>query len=140
MNKPSTGILRRVGRRGAFLLFLGVLDAFYAFSLFKPAPEVVQSAAVRWVGSMAPLWAWGALWAVVGALCVVYAFKRQDRIGFAAAVLLKVLWGTIYLLGWIFAGLARGYLSTAIWLALALLTYVVSTWPETPPVSLRKRQ
>ncbi len=133
-------LVTRVGRRGTFLIFLSVLDAVYAISLFNPAPEVARSASVRWVEQMAPLWVWGGLWAVIGGLCLVYAFKRQDRIGFGAAVLLKVLWGTIYLLGWAFVGLDRGYLSTVIWLSLAVLTAVVSTWPEAPIRFLQKRQ
>ncbi len=140
MLKQSAQLVARVGRRGTFLIFISVLDAVYAISLFNPAPEVARSTSVRWVESIAPLWAWGLLWAVIGVICLIHAFKRQDRIGFGAAVLLKVLWGMIYLLGWLFAGLNRGYLSTVIWLSLALLTAVVSTWPEAPIRFLRKRQ
>jgi hypothetical protein len=140
MPRPLALLLNRIGRRGAFLLFLGALDAVYAFSLFKPAPGISRTATVRWVESAAPLWVWGLLWATGGALCIIYAFRRQDRIGYGAAVLLKVLWGTLYLLGWIFGGLDRGYLSAVIWLGLAVLTATVSTWPEGPPFSVRDRR
>ena len=80
-----------------------------------------------------PLEVWGALWATVGTLCFVFAFMQQDAPGYAAAMFIKVLWALVFLLGWAFADVERGYLSTAIWGAFAAVLALIATWPEPEP-------
>lgn len=128
------GLWLRVGRRGTTLLFLAVLDFLFAGSLFRPPAGSAQSPTLRYIADLAPLPCWGALWAAVGVACLVGAFLRVDRWAYAAAMALKVLWGTTYLLGWALFGLDRGWVSAVIWLAFAAFVYVVSTWPEPPIV------
>lgn len=124
------GLVRRVGKRGTFLLFLFVLDELYALSLANPVAEARQSATVRFIAEVAPLWAWAATWSTVGIVCVVGAFARRDQWAFTFAMGLKVLWGGTFLLGWILAGLDRGWVSGVIWLMFAAFVIHIATWPE----------
>lgn len=123
-------VIRRVGRRGAFLLFLTMLDGIYAFSLFFPGEGAIGSPAYRFLSAVAPLYVWGLVWLIVGVICGVYALKQNDALGYGAAMFLKVLWATIFLLGWLFGGVERGYLATVIWGAFAAVIGLISTWPD----------
>ena len=120
----------RVGRRGFFLLFLSTLDIIYAFSLAFPTKTATNSFTLSFLATILPLNVWALLWALVGVSCFFFAFKSKDAPGYAAAMFLKVLWALIFLLGWIFAGVERGYLSTTIWGAFAAVVWLISTWPE----------
>lgn len=124
---------QRTGRRGAFLLFLSLLDLVYAYGLAFPTPRAASNPTYQFLASTLPLEVWGALWAVVGTLCFVFAFRQQDAPGYAAAMFIKVLWALVFLLGWMFADVERGYLSTAIWGAFAAVLALIATWPEPEP-------
>ena len=118
----------RVGRRGCALLFFALLDLIYAASLLS-APT---SGPYRFLAAILPLAAWASLWAAVGLLCLLQAFMRADRAAFAAAALIKVIWGMVQLTGWLIADLYRGYVGAILWLALAAFVLVISGWPEPP--------
>lgn len=132
----GAGLVRRVGRRGAVLLWLAILDLIYGLSLAHPPPEAARSASTQFFAHLMPLPAWGALWLGTGVVCLIGAFQRRDRWAYACATALKVLWGAVCLLGWMLAGLSRGWVSAAIFLPMAVLVLVISTWPE-PPVTER---
>lgn len=108
------------------MLFFALLDVVYALALVG-APA---SGSYRFLASILPLPVWASLWAAVGVLCLVQAFMRTDRAAFAAASLIKVVWGVVQLLGWLIADLDRGWVSALIWLALAAFVAVISGWPE----------
>ncbi len=129
MRPAAHTFTRRVGRRGAALLFFALLDGIYSYSLFNPAPEVRRTASVLFVEGIAPLWVWGLLWAVAGVACLIGAFMKSDKWSFAAAIGIKSLWGLIYL-GAAIIGLERAYLSAAIWLCLAIWVAIIASWPE----------
>lgn len=118
----------RVGRRGAALLFLAVLDVVIAWSLLRPAYPVPQSTA--YVAGLAPLWAWAALWAGCGCLCALNAFRRVDRVGFGAAIAVTALWGLCLAGGAITGHIDRGLVSAVVWLTFAAFVGLLSTWPE----------
>ena len=118
----------RIGRRGAFLLFLTELDIFYACLLAWPTPATVGNATNRWFVTLLPLDAWAAIWAAVGAVCLVFAFSRYDRPAFGAAILIKALWTGLSLLGVWFADVPIS--TPAIFLSLAGAVWVISGWRE----------
>lgn len=122
--------VHHIGRRGAFLLFLAMLDLIYAFALAFPTQQATDNSAYSFLALIAPLYFWAILWAVCGLTCLYYAFQIKDAPGFAVAMFIKVVWATLFLLGWMFADVERGYLSSAIWGAFAGLTAVIATWPD----------
>lgn len=116
---------RRVGRRGATLLFLALLDVLYPIGLAGQ-----QSAARAGYELIAPWQVWAALWGLTGLLCLGQAFVRRDRVAFSAAVAIKVAWGSIGLASWLVGVNPRGWLTALVWLAFAGLIAVISTWGE----------
>jgi hypothetical protein len=123
-------LIYRIGRRGSALLFFGFLDLVYAYSLIAPTGEARRTPTFVFIAHTAPLWAWAALWGAVGVICLVQAFMVRDRVAFTAAMFVKVLFGVTTLFGWLTGAIERGYVAAAVWLALALLVYLLSTWPE----------
>ncbi len=130
MPTPSTKIIHRIGRRGAFLIFLAMLDLIYGYSLAFPTVAATNSPGLLFLASILSLKLWALLWATIGVICFVFAFKRKDAPGYASAMFLKILWAIIFLLGWLFAGIERGYLSTVIWGTFAGILGLIATWPD----------
>jgi hypothetical protein len=130
MGRAAINIFHRIGRRGIFLLFLALLDLIVAYSYFYPTLRAIQNPTNVFLAHIAPLSYWGLLWATVGSVCLVCAFAPKDALGYAAAMFLKLLWGTTFLLGWIFTDVERGYLTATIWLAFAGVTGLIATWPD----------
>jgi hypothetical protein len=121
---------RRVGRRGSALLFFATLDFIYGWSLFDPDSSALAHPGYRWLASVLPLAAWGAVWLFVGALCLIGAFVHEDSIAWVAAMSIKVMWGVLWFLGWSLAGVDRGWVSAAVWLPMAALVALLAGWPE----------
>lgn len=119
-----------VGKRGRVLLFFGGLDLVYAVSLAVPDAVTRRTPFFAWLTEIAPTWVWSAAWGAVGVVCLWQAFCHRDGIGFAAAIGLKVAWGVVCAGAWLFGGVDRGYVSAAIWLALAYFVGNIASWPE----------
>lgn len=119
----------RIGRRGASLLFLALLDTVYGLGLVMLS-ELPRSHVYRFAGDVAPLGVWAALWFTVGAVCAVQALMLRDQVAFAAASALKVGWGGMIFLGWLMGDIPRGYVSAAIWGAFAAWVFIISGWIE----------
>lgn len=122
----------QVGRRGAFLLFLALLDLIYAYSLGWPTEQSRHTPTSRFLVEVMPLWVWAVLWGAAGLTCLVFAFRRVDWPGFMAGMLIKVGWALLFLIGWLSRQVERGYLTATIWGAFALLLLLVAGWPELP--------
>jgi hypothetical protein len=123
-------IARRIGHRGASLVFFAALDALYGLSLFQPSPRVELSPNLSFANHIMPLWIWASVFFGVAAICVVGAFMKHDYWAFTFAVALKTLWGLTFALGFVIGQLQRGWVSAAIWLSMAGWAYIISSWPE----------
>lgn len=123
-------LIHRIGRRGAFLLFLALLDLIYGFSFMFPPQIPAYYPTYAFLSSIMPLEAWGLLWMGVGVICLIFAFKKYDAPAYAAAMFLKSFWAAVFLLGWMFVGLDRGWVSATVWGAFAAVLALISTWPE----------
>lgn len=121
---------RHVGRRGEFLLFLVILDVLYGLSLLRPAPQAQRAPTSHFLAEIMPLPWWALLWLCVGGLCLAGAFVERDRFAFAAAAALKVLWGGMFLLGWLAGVIERGWVAAVIWLVFAGWVFRLASWPE----------
>lgn len=127
MVQTMKNLVYRVGHRGAFLLFLALLDAIYGWSMFTIAnasPQYRQL--VLWF----PWDLWGWTWIVVGVILLVGTFTRDDRWYYGIAATLKGVWAAAWLSAWMFEHAYLGWVSTVIWAAFAMLVVVVSSWPE----------
>ena len=122
----------RLGRRGYALLFFSMLDWVYGFSLLHPPADAARMSSLRFAAYVAPLWLWASLWLITAALCLWQAWTVSDQLAFTAAIAIKVLWGTLFLVGWITVGLDRAYVSVAVWWALAGFVGIIASWPEPP--------
>lgn len=123
-------LIRRIGRRGTALLFFAFLDSVYAYGLYHPAPEYRRTSSVLFLEAIAPLQLWGTLWLIAGILCLINAFRINDRIGFAGAIAVKVLWGLLFLAGALVVHLDRAYISATLWLCMAGWIAIIASWPE----------
>lgn len=139
---PAARGRRRVSERGEALLFFAILDLVYAYAMVSAPKPLVDLYA--WAAQLMPLWVWALLWAAVGVLLTVCAFlPRRDTVAFTAAVMLKIGWGVLALLGWLSGEFDRGYLTAVIWLGAAWLVYRIAggvpprsrTDPEAPECS-----
>lgn len=106
------------------MLFFAALDLVYCYGLLTAARPLV--ALHEWMDSNVPLTAWAVAWAVVGLICLGYAFATYDTVGFMFAVALKVAWGSFALWGWLVGQVDRGYVSAVIWLAFACFVYLIA--------------
>jgi hypothetical protein len=128
---PFYAARARVGRRGAALLFFALLDVIYGHSLTQLTPaEVYDSETYRYLSSLLPMTGWAVVWVSVGIVCAVQAPRRSDRLAFAAASALKVVWGSLQLLGWMVGEIPRGWVVATIWLAFAAFVQVIAGWDE----------
>lgn len=122
----------RVGRRGAFLALFAVIYGLIGYSfLFTPVTPQVQKA-LQFALDVMPLQGWGVTWLTAAALMLVSALLRtgRDWIGFTAAMLLPYSWALLFLLAWQNNDLPRGWVSAALYAALAAAVGVVAGWPE----------
>jgi hypothetical protein len=125
-----SALTHRIGRRGAILLILAVIDIAYGMSLVGPASETLGLAATIWREHYAPLWVWGVGWLVIAAILIVSAFLRNDRFGYAAAIGWKIAWSLTSLASWIVGGVERGWVSSIVWAVVAGMIVVIAGWPE----------
>lgn len=117
----------KIGRRGAFLLFLALLDFGYGYSLISvPVQQRTLDLLLPW-----PLW--GIIWAFVGVACLVNAFRSRDWIAFTLAAAIKGVWGLVMVRAWIYGQEPRGWVGAIIFLSFAFTVVVISSWPEEPP-------
>jgi hypothetical protein len=116
---------RRIGHRGAFLLFLALLDFLYGWSLII-APITPK------MHEVLPFDVWGFIWIAGGFACLVGAFMRMDRVSYGVAAMLKAGWAVAWVKIWWLNSdvIPRAWVSVAIWGAFSGLVVIVSTWPE----------
>lgn len=120
----------RLGYRGAFLFCLAIIDFIYAYFLVNPTPEQATNSDYVWRDHIMPTAAWGAIWVFVGTSLLTCAFLKQDRVGYAMAIGLKVGWAFVAAAGGLSGNVQGAGRSVAIWGGFAVLTTIVSGWSE----------
>lgn len=127
---PLRRVLRRVGRRGASLGFVGLLCLAVAGSLLFAPPGLAATPAYTVLTVIAPLPVWALAWYATGALCLLQMFARSDRVAFAAATALLLLYGLIHLISTFTGDNPLGWVGGAVWLAFGGWIALIATWPE----------
>lgn len=123
-------LVNRMGRRGYFLGFFGILGLVYSLYLIKPPAETKTGPSYKQLGTILPLRAVGFLWLAMALICLVQMWTKRDKLAFMLSSGVFGGWGLIYLSGWIFNIIPLGWLSSAIWFVLAGGSMIVSGWPE----------
>lgn len=116
----------RLGYRGAFLLFLAIIDLVYGWTLIDPTRESRHTSQYLWRQEIMPNQAWGVIWWTVAVCLLISAFLRQDRIGYAMAVALKIGWAIVAALGGFNGHVQGAWASVSIWGGFAALTILES--------------
>lgn len=119
------GAAERLGFRGAALASFATFDLVWAWSLVDPAGAKVLKVAPTYqvLLQVAPLWVWAVIMAAVGILCGVQAWMTDDRLAFAAAIGIKLVWAALTVATWPAAGVLV-VRPTIIFLTLAALVSV----------------
>lgn len=128
------GLPHHIGRRGAYLAFLVLLDVTVGYALMQPLPLGLDSRPfyAPFLAIMPLSW-WAWWWVSTGAAAAVAVLWHRLRPPvFAAAAALKTGWAIGYFVGWAegLPAFSRGYQSAAIYCAFGLVTLVVAGWRE----------
>lgn len=127
----DTWLRCHVGHRGSFLIFLGIFDVIYGWSMFAVGGATGRAAEITlWL----PWQAWGTIWIAVGVFLIIGAFFHHDRAHYAVATAAKFIWAAFWFTAWNYDHIPRGWVSAVVWLTFAALVFVVSYWPEPRPV------
>jgi hypothetical protein len=128
-------MLRRIGRRGLFLLLIGSVWALNGMSLIIEPPPSLGAKQHLVIQYMAPLSFWGWTFIAGGILSIVYAFrKRRDFPGFVGAVSPCVFWGSIEIISFFLGTYDRGLIASFVWVLCTCLILVVAGWREPEPL------
>lgn len=124
---PAAGrLIRRAGRRGAFLSFLAILDGCYGYALLSQSVAALRSQPDFFLS----LHTWGWAWLAVAAVCAAGVLARRDIAQYTAAALLKGVWGALYANAWLIQHYAQDWISAVVWLSFGLTVLLVAGWPE----------
>ncbi|WPO74042.1 hypothetical protein [Streptomyces sp. KN37] len=120
---------RRLGRRGDFLLILGVGKACWGVSFLVDPPS---TQGLRLLTSVCDIQHWAWLWICAGLVTAGSAFLRvgRDRYGFVAALIPPIVWAVAHAVA-----VVSGEYSRGAWVAIWYLTSHVGVilWAATVP-------
>jgi hypothetical protein len=139
MSSPpwSTRVLARIGRRGAMLVVLSVIDIVYGLAMFLT--DLVFYAEPQWwpasIYSMFGLSVgiWGVVWMVVGAFLLTGIPKHiPDSIHFGAAVALWVWWAFAAMVYYFTTFSPGTWGPAAVYAGFSLLILIAAGWEDPP--------
>ncbi|MET9467803.1 hypothetical protein ABZY44_23970 [Streptomyces sp. NPDC006544] len=122
-------IRHQLGRRGHFLLILGIGKTCWGAGMIVDPPTTTG---LQLLTRIAPLHCWAWLWVIAGLITIVSAFLKvgRDRFGFIAALAPPAVWAIAYL-----SAVIGGEYSRGAWVAVWYLTSHVGVimWAATVP-------
>ena len=116
----------RLGVRGAAMLTLGIFHIIYSVQQLFPNRAWLDRGDVQWRSEIVPSQVFGGLWALIGVMCIVAAFRKADSLGFGATTFLFMFWAMTELGAWIDHQAPQGYLSAATWATFGVLSLILS--------------
>jgi hypothetical protein len=120
----------RLGYRGAFLLWLALVDFVYGWFLINPTDEQLQTTQFVWRDHIMATQGWGAIWLGAGVVLTITAFMKQDRVGYAVAIALKFSWAFIAIMAGLTGHVQGAWTTVTIWGVFGGLTVMESGRPE----------
>lgn len=130
MRAAARRLRKQLGRRGAFLLILGVGKTCYGLSLLLDPPA--NSPGLQLLTNLCSLRHWSWLWIIAGLVTGASAFLRvgRDLYGFLAALAPPTVWAIAYT-----AAVVSGQYSRGAYVAIWYLTSHcgVIMWAATVP-------
>lgn len=114
-----------MGHRGAFLLFLALLDILMGYSLLTATRQSLAS-----IDLILSPQTWGVIWVGTGAFIATGVFAKKDRAHFGLAATLKTGWAAVWVNVQLIQHTPGTWPSIVLWLAFAAICVVVSSWPE----------
>ncbi|QJT04342.1 hypothetical protein G9272_32000 [Streptomyces asoensis] len=118
-----------LGRRGAFLLILGIGKTCWGIGMLVDPPS---TAGLYLLTQWCDIRHWAWLWISAGIITTVSAFLRigRDRVGFVVALIPPIVWAIAYM-----AAVVSGQFSRGAYVALWYLTSHVGVilWAATVP-------
>ncbi|MFJ7269439.1 hypothetical protein ACIQV3_22805 [Streptomyces sp. NPDC099050] len=120
---------KQLGRRGHFLLILGIGKICWGAGMIVDPPSTTGLGLLT---RTAPLHCWAWLWVIAGIITTASAFLQvgRDRFGYVAAMVPPAVWAISYLVAVISGDYSRGA-----WVAVWYLTSHVGVimWAATVP-------
>jgi len=130
----------RVGRRGQFLVYAGIVTTLIGYGYV--ADPLQRHPGVHVVHDLVPPPWWGVSWMLCGVIGISFAWARKpgrDRLGYAALMLMPSLQAGSYATSWVLhlfhqPGDPRGIFTALLFIGFARFIGLVAGWPE-PRVS-----
>lgn len=127
-------VMKRLGRRGAFLMAMGIAWVGLGYSILSvPAPPA-QTTGLTIILAALPLHMWGWVWITAGTLGIAHSGVQdvgRDQVGFTALALPTAAWSAGYLADWLaFGGYSRGWVTSLVYAALCASIVIAAGWPE----------
>jgi len=134
MKRPSTNL----GRRGAVLLFLGVIWLFIGISTITDPYASGRNHGL--FHEALPPWLRATLWIGTALLALSSAWRvagRRDDWGYMGLILMPTVRSMSFLWAWMIdllggIGDPTGWLGAIVWGTVTILVYTISGWPESP--------
>lgn len=131
---------QRPDLRDWFLIIIGALALLlgYAYGVAR-VPHGVRTS-LSTALTVLPLKAYAAMWGASGLYCILAGVTARRIGGFVVASMMFILWGMLYLLGWFAGDPGRGWVTAAIFAALAAAVYCVSGLVDPSPIIDRRAE
>jgi hypothetical protein len=120
---PRWKWLYRLGRRGAVLSVLGLIDILFGVAALLAPPQ--NSSALIF-----PVVVWTCGWFAVAVTCFWSAWRDTDWPGYAASILIKWTYGVAYLAAFWADDLYRAWVTGIFWFLFGFLVLLVAGWTE----------
>lgn len=116
-------ILNNIGRRGAFLLLLGLAFVCYGVGVGRIPTNPALNAILT-------LRQWSYVWFLGGALTLIGAFLKSDRCSFAVAAFLSCGWSFHWAYVSVFHHIGGFWYMANEWVLITGIILLISGWPE----------
>ena len=134
MCTPLYRTMKRLGRRGAFLMSVGLAWVGLGYSILSTPAPPAQVTGLTVILSVMPLHGWGLVWLTAGLIGIACCGVQQvgrDQVGFVSLAFPTAAWSAGYLADWIFiGGYPRGWVTATIYAALTASVVIAAGWPE----------